>query len=178
MNCGAALSAPLQQNQSCPDQSCHDRCEVVPSLGLYQCSGSCGGVCGTYCRSSWLEPLARKNDNPPRDDEIHLWISHLRRAPCPVPSSGGTWYFPVIQAQRQWWKAIAVRAINVGVMARDGRRWYYEQSCTIWKRGGRRSNFVSRGPRQDKIGTGLQSHRSLFYTKERAKSEENEILHH
>jgi hypothetical protein len=43
-------------------------------------------------------------------------VSDLRCAPPPGPHSAGTLNLPVFQANTQWWMAVAVSAMNVGLI--------------------------------------------------------------
>ena len=43
-------------------------------------------------------------------------VSYLRCAPPRGPNSGRTLNSPVAQAERQWWTAVSVKAMNVGLI--------------------------------------------------------------
>jgi len=68
-----------------------------------------------YCEEEWKSSLRRRNTS------VHAllttWLMfpvlHLHCAPPPGPNSGGTLNSPVVQANRQCWMAIKVRAMNV-----------------------------------------------------------------
>jgi len=45
-----------------------------------------------------------------------ILVSHLRCAPPPGPNLGGTLNWAVVKAGRQWWMAVVVRAMNVGLI--------------------------------------------------------------
>jgi len=45
--------------------------------------------------------------------------SHLCCAPPPGPNSGGILNWPGFLAERKWWMAVAVRAMNIGLIQRS-----------------------------------------------------------
>ena len=127
MNCWAALSAPPWRNQGSLHQSCPDHFEVVPSLGLYQLRGYFRKSCCGHCLSVSLELHARKNKNPCGEDKTHLCLHYLLGEKCFIfialelcsttgPNSGGMVNSPVLQANKQRWMAVAVRAMTVGLI--------------------------------------------------------------
>jgi len=73
----------------------------------------------TSGEEEWKSVLRRRNTS------VHAlltrWlmflVSHLHCAPSPRPNSGGTLNWPAIQADRQWWMGVALRAMNFGLIS-------------------------------------------------------------
>jgi len=75
-------------------------------------------LAGTSRKEEWKSASRRHNTSVHAFSTAWLMflVSHLRCAPPPGPNSGRTLNSLVVQADRQWWMAIVVRVMNVGLI--------------------------------------------------------------